>query len=235
MATRLIQSFHERHINVELVLVDNGSHDRTGAIIDALVAEGCPVVKVSVAVNQGYGHGVLQGLQVCRGNLVGFMCADEQVDPYDVVKLYEIAVKAQTPRLFKVRRRFRMEGPLRRLVSITYNLLATILFGGLDTMDINANPKILPRSYLQRMQLQAKDWFVDAEVVIKARRMGLSIFEMNHFAQMRAEGASHVRPTTCWEFIVNLWSYRFGSKKHLLTIQPDMPEVSSVSARNVES
>jgi glycosyltransferase involved in cell wall biosynthesis len=49
MATCLIQSFHERDINVELVLVDvlvdNGSHDATGKIIDALAAEGFPVVK----------------------------------------------------------------------------------------------------------------------------------------------------------------------------------------------
>jgi len=215
-ADRLITAFRQQNVHLELVLVDNGSTDRTGEIIDELIAEGWPVAKAVVEVNEGYGKGILQGLPSCRADLIGFMCADEQVEAQDVVKLYHIAAKARTPKLFKVRRRFRLEGPLRRIVSASYNLLANTLFGELGTMDINANPKILYREHLEAMELESKDWFLDAEVIVKAKRMGLSTFEMNVFSQMRAEGVSNVRPATCWEFMVNLIRYRL-KERHMET------------------
>lgn len=230
-ATRLVEAFRGANIRLELVLVDNGSSDSTGAIIDNLVAEGLPVVKASVAVNQGFGYGVLTGLERCRGRWIGFMCVDDQVHPQDVVRLYEIAAKAKTPKLFKVRRRFRLDGRIRRVVSFLYNVLTTALFGNLGSMDLNANPKILPREYLKAMSLRSKDWFLDAEVMIKAKRMGLPVYEMNIFALMRAEGVSHVRPATCWEFVRNLLYYRFGKGRYDLHV----PAASTVQTRVLET
>jgi dolichol-phosphate mannosyltransferase len=209
-ATRLVESFHHRHLDLELVLVDNGSADETGAIIDRLAAEGLPVVKEVVAVNQGYGYGVLRGLARCRGRFVGFICADGQVDADDVAKLFEIALNAKSPKLVKVRRRFRMDGFTRKMVSIFYNGFANVLFGGLGTIDINGNPKIMPRDAYERMNLHSCDWFLDAEVMIKAKRIGLPVFEMNVLGQMREGGSSNVRASTCWEFLRNLARARFG-------------------------
>ncbi|MCW5979513.1 MAG: glycosyltransferase family 2 protein [Bryobacteraceae bacterium] len=225
-ATKLAEAFQARKIDVELVLVDNGSADATGSIIDDLVAEGLPVTKAIVDVNEGYGNGVLRGLERCQGRWVGFMCVDDQVAPGDVVRLYEIAAKAKTLKLFKVRRRFRLDGRFRRVVSFAYNVLTTALFGNLGSMDLNANPKILPLEYMHAMSLSSKDWFLDAEVMIKARRMGLPVYEMNVFALMRAEGVSHVRPTTCWEFIKNLLHYRFGAGTKALEV-PRIPDPAS--------
>ena len=214
---RLVRSFRQIDEAWELVLVDNGSTDDTSRVIDELIAEGLPVIKQRVEVNQGYGHGVLQGFRASRGRLVGFTCADAQIDAQDVVKLVEVALDAGSPRLFKVRRRFRTEGIVRRIVSMTYNLITRFLFGSLGTNDINANPKILPREVLERMDLKSKDWFLDAEIVIKAKRMGLDIFELNVMAQMRAEGQSNVKPTTCYEFIKNLIRYRFSRSYRALS------------------
>lgn len=207
---RLVASFRQHDVDVELVLVDNGSSDGTARVIDALAREGLPVAKVTVPVNQGYGHGVLRGLASCRGRLVGFVCADGQVEAADVVKVYEIAAHARTPKLVKVRRRFRMDGFTRKVVSIGYNLFAASIFGGLGSIDLNGNPKILPREYLERMQLRSRDWFLDAEVLIKAKQLGLEVFELNVIAQAREGGKSNVRASTCWEFLRNLARYRFG-------------------------
>lgn len=209
-ATRLVKVFKGYDVGVELVLVDNGSKDDTGRIISELVAEDYPVVKVTVDQNQGYGNGILQGLKVCTGEYIGFLCADGQVDAQDVYRTYDIAAHAKKPHLVKVRRRFRMDGWVRKIVSIVYNVLATVTFGGLGSIDINGNPKILPHDYIRRMNLQSKDWFLDAEVLIKAKKLGLPVFEMNVIAQMREGGKSNVRGSTILEFIQNLFRYRFG-------------------------
>ena len=216
-ATRLASEFRLHQIDFELILVDNGSNDRTGAVIDHLTAEGWPIRKVVVAENQGYGHGVIAGLKASRGRWVGFSCADEQVEAQDVCKLYSLAAKSSTPKLFKVRRRFRLDGTFRRIVSSSYNLLTTLMFGNLGSMDLNANPKLMPREYVEAMNLVSRDWFLDAEIMIKARAMGLPVLELNVFSLMRAEGASNVKPTTCLEFLSNLWSHRFGARRRIFT------------------
>jgi glycosyltransferase involved in cell wall biosynthesis len=206
--TRLVEAFGARRVRLELVLVDNGSTDDTGAIIDKLVAEGMPAVRETVDLNQGYGYGVLCGLQRCRGRLVGILGADGQVDAQDVVRLYDVAARARTPKLVKVRRRFRMDGFTRKIVSIAYNGVANLAYGGLRSIDLNGTPKIFPRAYLAPMALESRDWFLDAEIMIKAKQLGLDVFEMNVLAHMREGGRSNVRVGTCWEFVKNLVRWR---------------------------
>ena len=208
-AVRLVQSFRDKQIDLELVLIDNGSTDNTGKILDEMIAEGLPIVKARIEVNQGYGNGILRGLPFCRGEYIGLTCADGQVEEKDVVRIYEIAASATKPKLVKVRRRFRMDGLMRKVISVIYNLIANIFFAGLRSIDINGNPKILPREYLERMDLRSRDWFLDAEVMIKAKRLGLEVYELNVMAQMREGGESNVRASTIWEFVLNLLKYSF--------------------------
>jgi len=51
----LLQVFQQAGVDLELILVDNGSTDRTSAVIDGLIARGLPIVKAVVSVNQGQG------------------------------------------------------------------------------------------------------------------------------------------------------------------------------------
>jgi glycosyltransferase involved in cell wall biosynthesis len=203
-------AFAQHGFDLEIVAVDNGSSDRTGAILEELAAEDPRLVPVRVARNEGYGHGILSGLPACSAPWIGLICADGQVDADDVARLFRDALRSPEPKLFKVRRRFRMDGWLRKLVSVTYNLGTAVLFPGLGSIDVNGNPKILPAEAVRRMQLQSKDWFLDAEIMIKARRMGLPVHETNVFARMRGGGTSNVRPTTCLEFARNLARARLG-------------------------
>lgn len=230
-ATQIVDAFRSQNIQLELVLVDNGSSDETGNIIDELVAEDLPVVKVTVDVNRGYGYGILSGLKVCTGEYAGFLCADSQVDAVDVARVAEIATSSHTPKLVKVRRRFRMDSLRRKLISIIYNILANLVFGGLHSIDINGNPKILPREYLQRMELRSEDWFLDPEVMIKSKRLGLPVYEFNVLGQMRAEGLSHVRGSTMWEFFKNLMRYRFD--RNLVRVTPPVKDNQPESGKGI--
>jgi len=230
-ATRLIRHFRDEGVRLELVMVDNGSTDRTGEIIDELVDEGLPVVKATVPVNKGYGNGVLTGLDACSAPWVGFVCADGQVSETEIVRLYKVACVGG-PKLAKVRRRFRMDGWNRKLISIAYNSLINLLFGGLGSIDINGNPKILPADAIQRMDLQSEDWFLDAEVMIKAKQLGLPVFEMNVLAQMREGGTSNVQASTCAEFLRNLWRARTRGLGTLASASTEAPAVGSATAND---
>jgi dTDP-4-dehydrorhamnose 3,5-epimerase-like enzyme len=208
----LIQAFANRRIALELVLVDNGSKDRTGQIIDELIEEGLPVVKVTIPVNRGYGYGIIQGLQRCSAPFVGYLCADGQVSAEDTVRIYTLVKGSDGRLLVKVRRRFRKDGILRKITSIAYNGLMLGVFGRLEVIDINGSPKIFSREAFRRMRLESEDWFLDPEVMIKAKHMGLISLELNVRGLLRQGGTSNVRVGTVLEFIRNILRYRFSGK-----------------------
>lgn len=209
---QLVQAFEKAGHRLELIGCDNGSSDRTGEILRGFAAAGMPVVYHRVEPNEGYGNGVLKSIPVCRAPWIGMIPADGQVDAEDVARLFE-AVKFTQPRcLGKVRRRFRMDGPLRKVVSILYNGFVWTLYPKLGSIDVNGTPKIVPRDAMLAMDLQSKQWFLDPELMVKAHYMGVRVLEMNVFARMRGNGLSHVRGSTAWEFFTKLLALRFGGE-----------------------
>jgi glycosyltransferase involved in cell wall biosynthesis len=211
-----------------LIAVDNGSSDRTGEIIRDLEANHDSVVYHRVEQNEGYGAGVLSGFPLCRAPWVGAIPADEQVDPEDVVRLYEAAAMTDGRVVVKVRRRFRMDGLRRKMISIAYNLLVRLLWPSMQTLDVNGSPKIMRRELVEALHLRSKDWFLDPEIMIKANHLGFRVLELNVLARLRSAGISHVHTGTCWEFLTNLLRYRLsdGWKSELATVTFDSSTVS---------
>ena len=209
---QLVGAFAEADLSLELIAVDNGSTDETGAIIAELASEYPGVVQVRVDVNIGYGNGVLTGFRRATGEWVGSIPADGQVDAEDVARLFQALSATNGNYLGKVRRRFRMDGLVRKIVSISYNLFFRMLWPGMRTLDVNGTPKIFPRRYLPALDLESTEWFLDPELMVKAHYLGLDILELNAFARMRGSGLSHVRAAACWEFFTKLLVYRFSPR-----------------------
>jgi glycosyltransferase involved in cell wall biosynthesis len=215
---RLVNTFRHSGYRLQLVVVDNGSQDRTGEIIREIAATTPAVTPHRVEVNQGYGYGVTSGFPLCTAPWIGWIPADAQVDAEDVVRLFECIATTKGPVLAKVRRRFRMDGWLRQVISFCYNTFVRILWPGLAASDVNAVPKILPRQTLAALSIQATGWALDPEVVVKAHHLGLRILEFNVLSRERSSGLSHVRAGTCWELFASLLRLRFSNRDRETTM-----------------
>lgn len=207
---RLVEAFERAGYRLELVAVNNGSRDGTGDELRALQRRYPSVVVVTVEVNTGYGNGILQGLPFCRAPWVGYIPADGQVDAEDVVRLFDAARATRGWVVAKARRRFRLDGLTRKIVSVSYNLFARMLWPRLGSIDVNGTPKLLPRELLAQLDLQSRDWLLDPELMIKAHYLGARVMEFNVFGRMRGTGLSHVRASTCVQFFVALLRLRFS-------------------------
>lgn len=210
-APNLLSVFAQDGVDLELVLVDNGSTDGTSRAIDELVEMGYPVKKLTFNQNQGYGGGILEGLKVCEAPIIGYLCADGQVSAKDTLMSYWLIRGREGRTLAKVRRRFRRDSWKRKLVSIAYNGLMQLLFGWLGAIDINGSPKVFSKRAFEDMQLKSRDWFLDPEIIIKAKYLKLRAIEVDVEGYERKGGASNVNIMTSLEFLKNILRFKFGN------------------------
>jgi glycosyltransferase involved in cell wall biosynthesis len=206
----LIDAFRKAGIDLEVVLVDNGSTDRTSVVIDELIARGLPVVKAVVPVNRGQGLGIRTGLNKCRGRHIGYLAADGQVGPESVLLVYRAVATAGGRTIAKVRRRFRPDSLIRKIVSLIYNIGMLIIFPGIPSLDVNGSPRIMPSELLPLLDLTSSDWFLEAEIMLKAQYLRLMVIEIDVPGRLRKGGRSNVRLATILEFARNILWYRFA-------------------------
>jgi len=204
----LINSFEKASIDYKLILVNNGSYDNSPRILENLANEKPDrITVVHVEVNQGYGWGIISGLRLADSDYVGYMCGDGQTKPDDVVGVYRL-IEQDKCNLAKAKRISRGDGLWRRTISFVFNRLFWIMFR-VPSQDINGTPKIFKRDWLENLYPTSKDWFIDAEVMIKARYLAMKIGEVPTEFLPREKGKSHVALATSLEFIKNMLSYRF--------------------------
>jgi GT2 family glycosyltransferase len=191
-----------------LVLVNNGSTDGTGECIDAL-AERLPVMAVHLTKNAGYGGGILAGLGALRPSMpqvVGWCWGDGQVTAQVLEPLYR-ACQQGAP-MAKVVRTARLDGWTREVITTGYAGAMRAI--GCDEPDVNGCPKLFRREALQTLSPASEDWFLDAEVVLRARRLGWQIATQPASMEPRMAGRSKVGAATIAEFVFNLVRWRLG-------------------------
>ena len=198
-------------IDYELILVDNGSRDATGDLIDKAIVANHRLKKVRIENNQGYGWGIINGLKMSKGEYIGFMCGDGQISAKDVVKTL-LELRDSSCDMVKVHRVKRKDGWVRIFTTRIFNAIVPFLFG-LKSRDLNGTPKIFSRKVFGYVDLESKDWFIDVELMIKSEFLGLDIREVPVAFEARKQGTSHVSILKAvLEFIKNV--YRFKTGKH---------------------
>ena len=215
---RLQRTLARCNFSWELVLVGNyieGSDDETPEVVKKL-AEGSDNIRTVIRPKQGMmGWDMRTGLDAARGTYIGVIDGDGQFPPESIVACL-LKCELEDLDLTKTYRVIRDDGLYRRLISTVYNTIFSLLFG-VKVRDINSKPKIIRRDKYELLNLQSDDWFADAEIVIRARELGLKIGETPvHFSINDARG-SFVKPKAILEFSSNLLKYRFARKQRAKT------------------
>ncbi len=208
--TELESLLTDAAIDYEIVLVANDfahSKDQTMEIVKKL-AKGKPRIKTVCKIKQGMmGWDMIQGLNAATGRYICVIDGDGQFPIESILKVYS-KIKDANYDLVKTYRDERFDGLYRSIISGVYNFLFRILFPGLNSKDINSKPKIMTREVYSKMDLQADDWFIDAEIMIHARELKLRIAEIPIIFSANESRKSFVRFGAIAEFIYNLIKYR---------------------------
>jgi glycosyltransferase involved in cell wall biosynthesis len=198
------------NIDYEIILVGNywpGKSDRTPEIVQDLAAKLPRTRAVTVPKAGNMGWDLKTGFDAALGEHIGFIDGDGQF-PIDSILPLIYHSLTNNYDLTKTYRVVRGDGLYRILISFVFNSLFRFLFGT-QYRDVNSKPKILRRELLRSMKLESNDWFIDAEVMIKAHRMKAKVIEIPiHFVE-NEQRVSFVKFESIIEFLKNLYRFRF--------------------------
>jgi glycosyltransferase involved in cell wall biosynthesis len=169
--------------DVEVILVNDGSKDNTREVLEEEKSLYPFLTIVNVYPNAGYGNAVTTGLLAATGEIIGWTHGDLQTPPEDMLRalvLFE-QYKGHAPLYIKGKRYGR---PLFDCIfTFGMSVFESILFGTL-LYDINAQPNVFKRSFLEKWENPPKDFSLDLYAFLLAHKSDYHIIRFPvHFGE----------------------------------------------------
>jgi glycosyltransferase involved in cell wall biosynthesis len=159
----------------EVIVVDDGSRDRTGMIADELAAADARVRVLHNRPNRGYGGALMAGFAAATKPLTFFMDSDGQFDIADLAKL--IPWRERGFRAVLGYRKRRNDGFIRKVNAWGWNRLGRVLFG-LRIRDVDCAFKLYDTNIVRACDVVAEGAMVNTEMLVKLKQLGVKYVEV---------------------------------------------------------
>lgn len=175
-------------LDAEIILVNDGSTDRTEKVAKKLLPK-IPILKIVTNLpNRGYGGSLKAGFAKATRELIAFFPADNQFDFSEVEKLLRKQEETGSDIVSGVRT-VRQDSWHRLLVAWAWNTGLRALFGYLAS-DIDCGFKLFRREILSHVHLSSDSALIDTQLLAGARARGLPVAEVSLTHFPRTAGSS---------------------------------------------
>lgn len=191
VAEAAVRVLEDTGAEYEVIIVHDGSPDRTGEVADELAARHPGVRVIHHPKNLGYGAALKTGFTSAGNEYVFYTDGDNQFDVREMEKFVPLVVLGVTDLVvgFRIRKRYTL---YRKITSFTYNLILQVLFD-LPYRDVDCAFKLVPKSLIDQIDISSVDAFIDAEILIRAQQLGYSVTEIGVTHRPRETGVSGVK------------------------------------------
>ncbi len=179
----IVQRVMEVPVRKELIIVDDGSRDKTRDILRTLETH-YPYGEIRIILqprNQGKGAALRTGIQAARGDYVVIQDADLEYDPRDYPRLLQPCIEHDADVVYGSRF---VGGEQHRVLLFWHsvgNRFLTILSNmltDLNLSDMETGYKLFRREIIQGIRLEQNRFGFEPEVTAKISRRGLRIYEV---------------------------------------------------------
>jgi glycosyltransferase involved in cell wall biosynthesis len=176
----------------EVIVVDDGSQDATGETVEEIARLNYPRVRlVRHKVNAGYGAALRTGFKHSRYGLVFFTDSDNQFDVSELQYFLPLMASYDMVTGFRV---YRYDSVVRCMLSWIYNRLVGVMFR-VRVRDVDCAFKLMTREVVQKVTIECDNFFVNTELLARARRWNFRITEKGVRHYPRTAGETSVRPS----------------------------------------
>lgn len=180
---KIIDYLDSRQIQAEIIVVDDGSKDKTTAVAREILGD-WPLQKVvSLPENQGKGAAVKEGLLQASGEFILFSDADLSTPIEELEKMlplarlgYQVVIASRALPESEIKKR---QSWLREHMGKTFNFLVRLLLIK-DIKDTQCGFKLFEQKAARKIfsELQTKGFAFDVEALALARRFGYKIAQI---------------------------------------------------------
>lgn len=178
------------NLEIDIIIVNDGSTDRTGPIADQIASQYPSVHVLHNHINIGVGNSfkrVLRELELKEKFL--FIAGDADM-PFDLmVSIFKNAFKADLVFAYFLNREAR--GKFRNLISLTYQMIYMFTFG-VFVMYLSG-PCVYPSSLIKKFAIRSNRFSVPTELTVKCLRSGCSFFEIAGYMQTGAKDSKALK------------------------------------------
>ena len=168
----------------EIVPVNDGSTDKTGAILEELARQDDRVRPVSYRKNKGYGGALTSGFMATRYEYAMYMDSDRQFDINELSLLSPFAGKYDIVSGFRMERN---DPLIRRINAEVFNIAVRILFG-VHMRDLDCGFKLFRGDQVRSLDLISTGALIDCEMQAKLRRQGATLMQVGVHHYPRVAG-----------------------------------------------
>jgi len=159
--------------DLEIVVVNDGSRDRTAEIVQEISAQDPRVRLINHPVNQGYGAAVRDAIWAASKELILLIDSDLQFDPEE---LGHFLPRIKEADLVIGYRYARSDPWYRALFGHGWSWLVNLLFG-YTARDVDCAFKLFKREVIDTIQVESRGATFSAEFLVRAKKAGFKIVE----------------------------------------------------------
>jgi glycosyltransferase involved in cell wall biosynthesis len=203
--------------DLEIVVVDDASTDGSGELADRLAQENPHLRVVHHPVNRKLGGALKSGFATATCEWVLYIDSDLPIRMEDALGAVPLTDQADMVIGYRMNR---CEGPKREVMSWCYNRLIRLAFG-LKVRDVNFAFKLFRRELLELIRIGSEGSFIDAELLLEARRAGARIAEIGLNYYPRVAGTSTLaRPSVVLKLLGEMLRYGWQSRRRARVSRP---------------
>jgi glycosyltransferase involved in cell wall biosynthesis len=202
--SRVLNVLNWWHMDFEILVVNDGSVDRTANIVEQLAEQHPQIRLINHVTNQGYGAALVSGFEAATKELTFFMDSDGQfdisnldgflplIDIYDAVIGYRID---------------RQDSLLRKLNAWGWKTLIGLVLD-IHVRDIDCAFKLFHTSFFREHPLETRGAMINAEMLYRLTHSGYAFYEkgVQHFSR-RAGRATGAKPAVILRAFRELLTY----------------------------
>ena len=171
-------------IDFEVIIVDDGSKDKTGEIADSLAAKDKHIKVVHHGINQGYGAALQSGFKAATKEYVFYMDGDGQFDIKELPMLFKYMADYDIATGYRINRQ---DNLIRKINAFCWTTMVNLLFG-MKIKDMDCAFKLYKRRIFDDIKMKSAGALINTEIFARAKNKGYKIFQIGVHHYPRTAG-----------------------------------------------